>query len=408
MKANKFKSLRGHQGILLSIAVTFSVCQLVFYGSIELADTSTYISAWDNYLSMGVLDPCRTPVYPILLGLGKIVMGENYKMGIVIFQHFLCILSVLPFYMIANKCTKSRNLSFWFTMSYFFIADITYNSYIMTESITCTIIVLIVYTSIRLKEAHNVNYGIILFFFLTIVVFLRPAQVYVLLILTCLWFFIWLSEGFTYAKIGLTATLLVYLIVGCYVSCFNKQYGFYGFSDVSDINQYYIMRAEKMMMYSNDSIFDSEGELKTSVLWNEIQQKIKNGDYKSFHSEVSSAVSENRIFLLRKCIGRLFRAKDSLLFEHGTSYLFSSIYLFLPHLNFVYLLLLLYPLLYSKSDKDSSLSLMSAIIYFFVLSNVIIVLIGAQSGWGRLIYPSFPLWLLMVCQMMSRFGIMKK
>lgn len=66
----------------LYAAMALSVLMLVAFmfkeGIVVVnSDTQSYVEAWDNSYSNGVIDNFRTPVYPVLIGIGKMIFGAG-------------------------------------------------------------------------------------------------------------------------------------------------------------------------------------------------------------------------------------------------------------------------------------------------------------------------------------------
>ena len=84
---------------IISVAVCF-LCALVFH-PIEYNDTPSYLSAW-NTLSSGRWDTFRTPLYPVVLGVARNLLGKVWKWGVMIIQYGVFLLSIKYFHHIAS------------------------------------------------------------------------------------------------------------------------------------------------------------------------------------------------------------------------------------------------------------------------------------------------------------------
>ena len=63
--------------IIYAYAIASSSILILGWGVQETFDSSSYISAWDSF-NNGKIDMLRTPVYPVFLGVMKIIFGEHF------------------------------------------------------------------------------------------------------------------------------------------------------------------------------------------------------------------------------------------------------------------------------------------------------------------------------------------
>lgn len=406
-------ALGGAYPFFLIGGLLFSIVIVAFYGPHVLSDSETYIQAWDNCLRNGVLDPCRTPLYPLLIGLSKLLVGNSlFLYFVILLQHILSLLSVIPFYRIVLFLTGRKRLTLLFSVIYYCISAVTWNSFIMTESLACSGMVFVVYFLYKTLSSSSWHITSLLFVSVFLLVMLRPAQLYTV-------FIIGLTALFLYHKKKVVTRLMsicvgVFIIMFLYCLQFKNTYGYFSVSDVSDINQYYMLRTEKLVFPEqwggqSDSDFDeriAKGD--DSVIYQEAGNLIYLNGYDGFHKNVSESVASNRYILLKKMLGRLYRAKDAVLFDHVSISTIGTIILILsPHVSGVFLLLLLFPLLYfHKLIFNTSYShVIVGVLYLLALANVVVIIIGAQNGWGRLLYPSMPLVLQIIAYTVGKLKL---
>ncbi|MDE6317392.1 MAG: hypothetical protein K2L73_03220, partial [Muribaculaceae bacterium] len=102
---------------LLMLAAIITLKGSVMYN----ADTPSYIQAWNDAYSHGDIDIGRTPVYPVLIGIGRLLFGSTYCLVFPVFLQitvfYICgvlfckmILSVIP----------DRRVA-WFTVFLYFL-----------------------------------------------------------------------------------------------------------------------------------------------------------------------------------------------------------------------------------------------------------------------------------------------
>lgn len=406
-------ALGGTYSLFLIGGLLFSIVIVAFYGPLVLSDSETYIQAWDNCLRNGVLDPCRTPLYPFLIGLSKL-LGSNHVFlyFVVFFQHLISLLSVIPFYRIVLILTGSKRQTLLFSVIYFCISAVTWNSFVMTESLACSGMVFVVYFLYKTLSSPSWHITLLLFVSVFLLIMLRPAQLYVV-------FVIGLTALFLYHnKIVVTRLMsicvAVFIVVVLYCLQFKNTYGYFSISDVSDINQYYMLRTEKLVapeQWGGQSASDFDERLAKgddSVIYQEAGSLMYLNGYDAFHKNVSESVASNKYILLKKMVGRLYRAKDDVLFDHVSISIIGTILLVLsPHVCGVYLLLLLCPLFYFRKliFNTSYSHVLVGVLYLLVLANVVVVIIGAQNGWGRLLYPSMPLVLQIIAYIAGKLKL---
>lgn len=411
MKASN--AIGGAYSLFLIGGLLFSCVVVAFYGPFVLSDSETYIQAWDNCLKNGVLDPCRTPLYPFLIGLSKL-LGSNHVFlyFVIFFQHLISLLSVIPFYRIVHILTGRNKLTLLFSIIYFIISAVTWNSYVMTESLACSGVVFVVYFLYKTLSSSSWHITSLLFVSVFLIVMLRPAQLYVVFIIGLIALVLYRNKIVVTRLMSICVG--VFVIVFLYCLQFKNTYGYFSVSDVSDINQYYILRTEKLVapeQWGGQSASDFDERLAKgddSVIYQEAGSLIYLNGYDAFHKNVSESVASNKYILLKKMVGRLYRAKDDVLFDHVSISIIGTILLVLsPHVCGVYLLLLLCPLFYFRKliFNTSYSHVLVGVLYLLVLANVVVVIIGAQNGWGRLLYPSMPLVLQIIAYIAGKLKL---
>ena len=375
-------SQRSLVAFLVAIGSLSSLFIILRYGSGKWGDTYTYLYAWDSFLSKGVLDISRTPVYPFLLGIALKFFGDSlFGFAIIILQHIISLLSTISLYYTVHVVTKSNTISFCLSIFYILIANITWNSLLLTESLACSF----------------VN-GIVLFFSLLFLIFLRPAQLPIVVISFFMWLMVCKGRKIKNSLIGIISCTVVFVLLGFYAFQFKTLYGFYGISNVGDINQYYILRTGEMISSPNYKNTDTIDKHDLNSINKELTILLRTFGSKELHEMVEKTIDGNNITYYKKIGERFITAKDDTLFTFGNLPIISTfILVFSPHLNFIYFVLLVFPLFFLLGKrKNKMLGWISLYTYLILLSSVLTVIVGAPNDWGRLMYPSFPVLLVVI------------
>ena len=208
-------------------------------------DTLTYISAWDDYLSKGELDIFRTPVYPCIIGIGKMLLGETY------WAYFPTILQTIVFYACGIVFTKmifhfvSNRYAAWATVFLYFLFYPIINmiNVVGTEALSFSMVSLWLYCVWQFMEHPRWRYGIYISLITLTLVMLRPS----LLILAFAIVGLAIVGSFfkRYRRSVLLMLLTLIPLSAVYVPYVNSIYRLTGLrtiATVSAINKYYMAR----------------------------------------------------------------------------------------------------------------------------------------------------------------------
>ena len=400
-------------------AILSSIILIFGWGVLNTPDSITYINAWDNY-SMGKLDMLRTPIYPLFLGVIKVIFGERlFCIVAVCIQHLIFLISISYFYKLAQFLSNSIDIAFWLTLFYAIIPPITtWNNYILTESFAISGTILLVYATIKIFEEIKVAY---IFFFtvqLTILVLLRPALIYMLPVFAVIWFYFLFKKKAAIGIGGLCGVFIATICLLTYMKAFEKEYGLFASSSVNTVNQTHISRQYGLL---NPDVID-DSKLKEGIIESyekygremedyelagkEAGRVFRDFDLKMKNDAIYASYKSNPVLWVKKCFGRLYRSAKKSLFltlAGGFATVFDMIGF---NLNTLYLFLIIYTLLLSYWTLfKRELPVVSFLLYMLGVSNIIVSIIGAQGEWERLILPSMPLYLLMFGQICTMFKV---
>lgn len=226
---------------LLMLAAIIAINGTTVYNG----DSFTYMSAWDDYLSKGHLDIFRTPVYPYVIGIGKMLLGEDY------WPYFPTILQALVFYSCGIVFAKmifrfvSNRYAAWAAVFLYFLFYPIVNMIVVvgTESLAFSLVALWLYCVWQFMERPRWSYGIYVSLITLTSAMLRPS----LLILAIAIVGLAIAGSFFkhYRRNVLLMLLTLIPLAAAYVPYVNGIYRLTGLrtiSTVAAVNKYYMAR----------------------------------------------------------------------------------------------------------------------------------------------------------------------
>jgi 4-amino-4-deoxy-L-arabinose transferase-like glycosyltransferase len=227
--------------ILLGIAVIVRIDYLTWLKVSIFPDSASYFNAVYALVNDGrIINPGRTPVYPIFLMVNFILFGYMELGPVVIMQALSGIASVAFVYFIMLHLTKSRFAAF--VAGLLLATDlhlIAYDSFILTESLTVFMVIVTIGAFLRaIAGKFNIKGSLFLSLSILILIFLRPVFIFLLALtpLTVLLFF--LHEKKWKPSIHFFLLFFIIVIIPYFLWCFSvkKKFGFFGVSNVGNIN----------------------------------------------------------------------------------------------------------------------------------------------------------------------------
>lgn len=422
MKANKYLN------IILTVGAIISVLMIILKGVWIFPDSSSYIRAWDLYSNFEI-DSLRTPVYPIFLGVIKTIFGSNlFQIVAIIIQHIVFLCSVAFLYKMAKWFIHSEKIVFILTLLYTIVPAfiICWNNAILTESFAISGMVFLMYVTISMLKEFSFTKLFLHTALLLIMIFLRPALVYILPVFAVSWlYFIFVKKERKLGFAALSSVVIVSLCLLSYMKVFENRFGIFASSIVNVNNQLFIARQYGLL--DPDEISDKQ--LKEAV----IQSYKDNGEYIREHSKmkivykdiwpfdikakneaINKSYKAHPLKVAKKSIVRLLLASDWSMtgysdhFVNGPSEInrlfdwgFKLKHLFF--MLFIYGFILIYVLI-----KKNTFPFFSILFFMLGVSNIIVAVVGAQAEWSRLILPSMPLYLIMFGQFFNFTEIKSK
>ena len=381
------------------IAVINAIFLIIKYGVDIEFDTTSYIAAWDNSWSKGIIDIFRTPIYPIFLGTLRSVFGNNFMLAVIIVQHFVFLISIYYFKLSLSWNVNSHTVVQWITLVYALLpATSTWANCILTESFAISGIVFLFYNLFSCLHNKKISYTLWVTFWLFILLMLRPAFLYLIPALIIAWLLL-IKTNKRLAIIGIAGVCIVGCIEFGYCNLFKERYGIFTPSCVSIYNQQYLAFQDSLMVptFTNNCGYQ---QYITEYNGKEIPASSSINDYGLITVSNAIHISQQTYTLawIKHAFMRFgYALTEPLLSAHGGSITLKNFFGLSINIAYIfiitYLIILVYQILHHKKLRITSL-----ILWITVVGNLITVIIGAQNSWGRLLLPSLPLFIIMFGQ----------
>ena len=386
------------------IAVINAVLLICIWGVFPIScwDSTTYINAWDNSLSQGRIDFIRTPVYPIFIGIIKFLFNSHYLLATIIIQHLIFIVSIYYFKEILLWKIKSRQIVNWMTIVYILIpATSTWANCILTESLTMSFIVFLIYCICTFQQKAHIQYVLYITLWLFLLIFIRPACLYLIVALTITWFFFFKHHR-KLAIFGLCGIILVGVLEIGYCFKFKNEFGQFTPSSVSTMNQTFIAFNAGLMKSSYTNIPEYKEYIeKNNNKEISMAEPIVLFGLTTVHESILASKKEQPFLWFKQIIAH-FRdsTKISIIAADYGSNILREILSINMNILYIFLVIYLLAIIY-LTVKRRHIYIFSSIIWITCFGNVLLVIFGAQSEWNRLILPSMPLILIMFGQALN-------
>ena len=399
---------RLYYSALLSVFVQFAVLR------IGLApDSQSYIDAWTN--NFGILDYTRTPVYPIVLGIiGILLKGYLFLYGLFLFQIFFFILSVKWFYRLTESILSKQKLAY--VVSFFYAVHPCVNSWcfaVLTESLSISLMVGFLYYFHNNLIRFSVRNTLTSVIFVFLMVFLRPAFIY-LLPSALVAFLLMLLKSKKYF-VGVFSILFVCIFVIGYMQAFNNRYGAFTTSRIGTANQYYSARQYGYIRPTIKSSTEFKRYLEKSIAkYGECPNNYDSLGIEAHQAsilfplnEINYAIYEtSKIYperLFTSICRRTLEAARSPLFECSNIRLGYLSTVFGPSIGTLlfFLFFFIYYCVYQVACMKSiqNFPYMSMLIIMIIIGNFLVSSVGSYQCYGRLFISSVPCALILFAQL---------
>lgn len=408
-----------HLPIIYIVGIISAIYVIVVVGPLTSGDSITYIKAWDS-ISRGNIDIMRTPVYPAILALIRFIVGKAHMMvAIIILQHIIALIALKYFYKTILDITNSERISFWTTLALSCLPYFTaQNNYIMTESLAMSGSIFLVACAVAIYEGNYKRNIPGFTFWLFFLVFLRPSFIYLLPVFAVSFaLMLWLKPKMRrQSAICIIVILIASGSLIAYMSAFQKTYGVFTSSEVSEINDFFIMRQSGSLdpdkstnkalgSYIKNS-YDKDGIVlygfeNYNKVYNTTDYAFSHWDLPTIHQVVHDSKSISK--QIKGIAFRTYYAGFDLLLCCNISTIFEDLNI---SIGWIYLLLIFYALLlFHQIRKGKEFPWTSLLLLMLGASNLIVAIVGASiwvtGEWGRLVYPSRFIFLIMLIQLIQ-------
>jgi hypothetical protein len=396
-------------GCIIGASAIFQLLLLMAFGVTVWSDTPTYLIAWDK-LSSGMLGAIRTPSYPLLLGIMNFVFGHYSGYAVVIFQLIVFLISIKYFWYSATNLIHTRKIIFWITAFYALAPGIfNLNLCLITDSLALSGMVILFALLLRLRKSLKVRYAVTFVLLQIFLTFLRPALLYMFVVLSVI-ALIWAFQKFykQAAVILFSMAVSLSLLYG-YAKLMEKQYGVFMISSVSLVNDTLIFIKDESL---SEKVHFSDPE--KAVKFQALQMNTHGAREEApmpmveWHDLLSEAKQSTGFWWYWFAYRRVLTSENGLALwccaeipiiqtiEYSLGLKMNVLYSIL----FIYTLILLYILIKRKDINWANWTLCLA-----CYGNIGVMTIGSFDEWARLFLPSVPFILLMLGQMLSSVRI---
>lgn len=390
------------------------------------ADSYSYSSMYSGDLSQGKMDAMRTPVYPYFIKLIKKIGGEdNLYPNVVKTQKILFGVALIMLFISMKKITKNNIISSVVTLIVGICPYlIFYNTLILTESLAIFEMIFLIFETVmyiesnskKVKYVHAILIAIIQFF----MIMTRPAFLYVIPAYILFWmirFFINKNE-WKNLLVGLSALVITCVMLLMYCGIMKKQYGIFGFSDVTFINDIVMIIDSNVYQEGNneeikDLIYSVRGDTGGANSWKAaevVQQQYSREELNEFikSAKMSSTFLK---FLAKKSIDvgqyTIGTTGYTQVKEEYSSFNSTSMANLLIPINFAFVyFMIIIALLHLIYDlfKNAKIDWYIAMPTILILLNLITLIIGAPSEPQRLFVASVVLVIMLIGYMFSKMN----
>ena len=388
-----FENRRHREWTVCLFAGVYSLLLLILRGEQYYVDTWSYAAAWD-VVSRGIPDIFRTPVYPCIIGMARWLFGERLSwLAVCAVQIAVLLPSTVCFCRLAERLSGGGRPAFVVSILYAACSALWTNC-LLTESLAISGTVILLWFTVSLYDRLSVVSAAGAAVTTALLVFLRPAMIYILPMLVVWWAVAGIAERKgRQAAAGIAGTVAVILMVLLYMMSYSRHYGVFSLSSVSDINR---LAAAKIYAVESPAVIADESlredlvnDADTVILCRRLKEY-----YKSHPESVAKGVFVNWYRSSR------FRLRDNYMpFASNTlSEIFSL------RMSDLYLFMVLCTLLVVCSAvRERRIPILTTLCVMWCVSHLFVIIVGAQAGYSRLSVPAMPVLLLLTAEVWVQF-----
>ncbi|MBD5210068.1 MAG: hypothetical protein HDS77_02170 [Bacteroidales bacterium] len=244
------RALRWLQGFNpLCVAIALSLLMLAaiiaLKGLVYNADTPSYIGAWNGCTRHGDIDTFRTPLYPAVIGLGRLIFGQaHWALFPLLLQTVVFYACGIPFSRMIRSVISNRRVG-WFTIFLYFLFYPIVNTLNLlgTEALAFSLTSLWTYCVWRFLQRARLGYGIAIALLTLAEIMLRPSLLILAMAIVGLAVAGVFMKKYRRQVLWLLLTLIpTGVVYKLYVDEMESRTGVSTISTVSIVNNYYMAR----------------------------------------------------------------------------------------------------------------------------------------------------------------------
>lgn len=397
MKANKYDA------ILVGISVLNAIISFFILSPISTYDTTTYLSSWDIW-SAGDIDSFRTPLYPLILHLSQIISSHSSLRLVVAIQWIIYIIAMVIFRRTLVKLGIKPIFAFALVLIGIGMTStvLRYNHYILTESLSLSGMMLWCTLLLSCLHAPTTRKSIAFILLILALIMLRPSNLILL------------------PATGLGAVICVlqsinrkfWLIIGCSIAVIcglvlvysyevKERTGIFSPSVVSLHNKYFCDRFGGITdpsTLSSPALRDTltrqinaHGMNSQLLMEEEIKTIVRMDGYTALDELVQRSRAENKYKNNKLTLLRAYNIG------------LTSVGIF-PFIDIIYLLVIVFTIsLYHHRNKDREHTVFNFSILIAVTLCLGLIILNGPGEWDRLSLGAYPLYLVMLGEMITRW-----
>lgn len=344
--------------VLFGVSFLFLGIELWWWhGPVYEPDTYSYIVACDK-LADGEFDIERTPGYPVVLLLCRVIFGSYYLWGVVFIQQLCFLLSVVLFWDLCRRYIGSQIVGKILTALYLLLPVVLHYNYVLViegESLCISSVIAMIWLtvmvfnrrycqgcgggkSVATDESDYNGRNVLdkktvgrrwayyldpLYISLLMLwcISMRPGYIYFIPLYAVVWLYVGCYSRFCRWRqgvVGLVGVALVSAAVVAYSQAIHKRYGYDGITYITCVNNYFFVREFDLLkpeLASNDSLriymeeYVASSDYSLQEGWDELNRLMK---YDEYFVELNHVVTESLFSDPRKLLhGALFRCADA-------------------------------------------------------------------------------------------------
>lgn len=309
---------------LIYLSISIILIGIYYYltlqSNILFNDSLSYIN-YDFKSFLHLVFSGRTPIYPLIIFILKILFQTDFMKFICITQYILWFISLIYLYKTLYLITNQNKLSFFATILYSLSpAVVSWNNVVLTESIALSGTLIFVYYIVKYIKNNKITDGIIASILALILTFHRPTSiiyvVFLLIFFTARLIFE-KKERKKDSKCLLTSIVSIFIII-IYAIIFHRTFGIFSISDAMPRQDLYVSMKEGFYKNSDDLLFKKRVEEALNYsdnMWNNMLEVKKYYSLKEIN-ELTSTARKNSMNEYINYIVDLILNYSEVKFEH--------------------------------------------------------------------------------------------